>query len=148
MTFNAIARVITEDDAEGEQGRQDLSRHACRESRCAAGRCAVAAAAGTGNSHHLSFARNLVSWFRFAIFRCCWPRRPSRADALDDSFRYAPKAAIIVLASGRFVSAGQVLAKWLRMPDYDTKIGLVLATLFAGIADRHSAAGRPSWAST
>ncbi|HTU24062.1 MAG TPA: hypothetical protein VMF30_01615, partial [Pirellulales bacterium] len=52
---------------------------------------------------------------------------------LDDSFSTPQKLAIAVLVLvGSFV-LGTLIAKFVRMPDYGSKIGLVLATLFAGI---------------
>jgi len=52
---------------------------------------------------------------------------------LDDRFSMPQKLAIaVIVLIGSFV-IGSVLAKALRMPDYGSKIGLVLATLFAGI---------------
>ncbi|HEX4142063.1 MAG TPA: protein translocase subunit SecD [Pirellulales bacterium] len=52
---------------------------------------------------------------------------------LDDRFSTPQKLAIAVLVLVGSFGLGNVLGKALRMPEYGTKIGLVLATLFAGI---------------
>ena len=48
-------------------------------------------------------------------------------------FSTGQKLAIAVLVLAGSFGLGNLLGKMLRMPDYGTKIGLVLATLFAGI---------------
>jgi SecD/SecF fusion protein len=53
--------------------------------------------------------------------------------SLDNSLSPAQKLAIIVLVLAGSFGLGALLAKMLRMPDYGTKIGLILATLFSGI---------------
>ncbi|HEY1785470.1 MAG TPA: hypothetical protein VGG30_07975, partial [Pirellulales bacterium] len=55
------------------------------------------------------------------------------AATLDDSFSTPQKLLIAVVVLVGSFGLGSVLGKALRMPDYGTKIGLVLATLFAGI---------------
>ncbi len=55
------------------------------------------------------------------------------AQSLDDSFSIPQRLAIIVLVLAVSFGLGNLAARWLQMPDYGNKIGLVLTTLLAGI---------------
>ena len=68
----------------------------------------------------------------FASVPMLWGQ--AAADAADTGMSLGASAAIIIAVIVGSFLLGQVLANWLRMPEYNLKIGLVLATLLGAIA--------------
>ncbi len=70
----------------------------------------------------------------FASIPLLWAQAAEQVDNAAPGMSLGSSAAIIVaVVVGSFL-LGQVLANWLRMPEYNLKIGLVLATLLGALA--------------